>query len=181
VIGMILSSRSVLPLALLSLMVLSGGCAKKEAVSSTPPGGPAPMPGMGGPGGMPARETGKIMAKVDRGPQSLRRTLGNELNADPTPWDSIQPKTKEYAQLAAELGKHEPPSGDKESWKQHTSQFANDATVLDQAAQKKDLQAAKAAQDKLNNSCMGCHRAHRMGPGGRRPRGGFKGPPPQQG
>jgi hypothetical protein len=143
------------------------------------------MPGMGGPGGMPARETGKIMAKIDRG---LNRPIRSELNSDPTPWESIQPRAKEYAQLAADLGKHEPPRGEKESWKQYTGEFANDAAALDQAAQKKDLQAAKAAQDKLNQSCMGCHRAHRMmGPGGPgrqgggRRKGGFKGPPPQQG
>ncbi len=130
---MILSSRgALLPLALLCLAVLFGGCSKKEQ-SGMPPGGPAPMPAMMQGPGMSNRETGKIMAKIGRGQQSLNGVIGRELNSDPTPWDSIQPKAKEYAQLAAELGKHDPPKGDKEAWKKYTAAFADDAAALDRA------------------------------------------------
>jgi hypothetical protein len=176
---MILSSRSVpLQVALLGLIIILAGCSKKEETSAPPKQGPSinpPAP----PGGMSSSETGKLMSKIGRG---LNMALRTDLEADPTPWDKIQPKTKEYAQLASELGKHDPPKGDKESWKKSTSAFAGDAAALDSAAQAKKLDDAKAAYSKLNNACNACHNEHRMGPGrggpgGRRGKGGPKGPP----
>jgi hypothetical protein len=168
------------------LMLVFGGCAKKEdPAPSVNAGGPAAMmPGFPGPGGISRRETGKIMARLDKGPEAPRRVINEALKADSPSWDKILPKTKEYAELAAELGKHDPPAGEKEAWNKHTAAFAEDAGALDKAAQAKDLEATKAANTKLNGSCMGCHNEHRMqggprgprGPGGKR-KGGGKGPP----
>ena len=90
----------------------------------------------------------------------------NALKAEKPAWETIQPQTKEYAQLAADMGKHEPAKGSKESWSKLTAEYAELASDLDKAAQAKDKAAATAAQGDLASSCMACHRQHRGGPGG---------------
>ena len=107
-----------------------------------------------------------IMEKVGKGPQALQGSLSGALKQAEPAWDTIQPKTKEYAELTAELGKHDPPKGDKESWGKLSLAFADSAAELDKAAQAKDKAKAVGAIDGLQNSCMGCHRQHRGGPTG---------------
>jgi hypothetical protein len=95
-------------------------------------------------------------------------------------WDTIQPKTKEYAQLASKIGELEPVKGAKDSWAKLTLAFSESATELEHAAQAKDKSKTKEALDSLGSSCMACHREHRiMGPGmGGPPGGRGMGPPP---
>jgi hypothetical protein len=111
----------------------------------------------------------KIMFRLGKGPQALTAVIGKDLDADPPPWDTLQSNAREYAQLAADLGKNDPPRGSKESWDKHTAAYAEAAAALDKAAQAKDRDAAREAHTKLSGSCMGCHREHQMrrGPRGR--------------
>jgi hypothetical protein len=125
------------------------------------------------------------MGKLTKGPNSLTPVIGKELEADPPAWDTIQPQTKEYARLAAAMGKNDPPKGTKESWTKLSAVFADSAAALDKAAQARNRDAAVEAHGQIAGSCMECHRAHRqmgpgMGGGGGGPRGGFPkgGPPP---
>jgi hypothetical protein len=153
-------------------------------------GTPNPMPGPSGtspqgPGGTSAPGIKQIMVTLAKGPNSLTPVLGKELNEGQPAWETIQGQTKEYARLAAEMNKYDPPKGSKDSWVKFTSEYANDANDLDKAAQAKDKEAALAAHGQLTNSCNDCHREHRQmgprgggpgGPGG--PRGGGPGGPP---
>jgi hypothetical protein len=144
------------------------------------------MPGGGGPGAPGIKQ---IMIKLAGGPRSLTPLIGNELNQDPLPWETVQGQSKEYAQSAAELSKYAPRKGSKESWTTLSKAFADLAAELDQAALAKNKDAAKTAHDQLKNSCNACHQEHRQmglrgggggprgGPGGP-PRGGPGGPPP---
>ena len=138
------------------------------------PGGPPEggFPAGGGPpGGGGESKIKQIMMRInDRGPNGLTGLLRQELNASQPAWETIQPQTAEYAKLAADLAKLDPPRGSKDSWANLTADFSASATALDQAAQAKDAGAAKAAQEKLGQSCMACHQQHRGG------RGGFGGP-----
>jgi len=95
-------------------------------------------------------------------------------------WDTIQPKTQEYALLTSKLGELEPVRGTKDSWTRLTLAFADSAAELEHAAQAKDKDKTKEALDTLGGSCMACHRQHRvMGPGmGGPPGGRGMGPPP---
>jgi hypothetical protein len=127
-----------------------------------------------------------IMAKVDRGPNALNKAIGKGLEADPPDWTTLQKQSSEYASVAADLGKHEPPKGSPESWAKLTAAFAASTADLDRAAQAKDRDAALKAHEQLAGSCMACHREHRRMPGGRGfggPGGGPPGggPPPQGG
>jgi hypothetical protein len=108
------------------------------------------------------------MNKISRGPGALTQSIGKELEANPPSWEAIQAKTRKYNLLATALGAHEPPKGTKDSWATLTSSFAQSAAELDRAAQAKDQKAALAAQGQLAESCMPCHREHRMMRGGGR-------------
>jgi len=102
-----------------------------------------------------------IMQQVNRGKGSLHREVGEALQAESVDWAAIEPKAKNYAALADFLGKNDPPKGDKASWESLSKAYAADAQGLYAAAEKKDKEAALAAHQKLSDSCMGCHRAHR--------------------
>ena len=122
------------------------------------------------------------MVKLNKGPSSLGILLDTELKAEKPAWETIQPQTKEYAQLAGDMVKHDPARGSKESWAKLAAAYAESATELDKAAQAKDKDAARDAHTELSNSCMACHRQHRgggpgMGGGMRRPGGGPPGGP----
>jgi EF hand len=162
----------------------------KDGKGKGPPGkggfgGPGGGPGGPGPGGAPKQSSPitEIMDKLNKGPQSLTELLDTALNADPTPWDTVQPQTKMFAKLAADLAKYDPPKGSKESWAKQTAAYADFAATLDRAAQAKDKTVVVAVHEKLSNSCMACHQQHKGGPGG--PGEGFGGPgkfgPPDKG
>jgi hypothetical protein len=186
----------------MAALMTFGGCAEEKAdglasqapqttvgtptVSNGPspvapaPGGPGPaLGGPGGPGGgKSSPEIKQIMVRLTKGPNSLTPVIGNELKSATPPWDSIQGQTKEYAQLAADMGKYDPPKGDKDSWAKLSAAYAGLATDLDRAAQARDKDAALAAHGQITNSCNSCHRQHRvMGPGMGGPPGGFRGGP----
>ena len=112
-------SWTVLPVGLIVLLA-AGGCSESdnEIQANQPP------PGAGG-GGPPGIR--QIMNKLGRGPNALTPVIGNELQQEPPPWDTIQGQAKEYAQSAAELGKFDPPKGAKESWVKLTAAFADSA------------------------------------------------------
>ena len=166
---------------------LIAGCGEGGSDGSGPTlsGGPPPPAGGPGGGGPGFPEIKRIMSKLAKGPNSLTPVLGKELKEEPPPWETIQGQAKDYAEEAANLGKHDPPKGAKESWRTLTAAFAESAADLDQAAKAKDKSAATQAHDELRQSCNACHRQHRGGgpgrggpPPGFGPPGGPGGPPP---
>lgn len=103
----------------------------------------------------------EIMGKLNK-PSGLRPNLGQDLMADELDWPEIQKQTKEFAQLAAALGKNTPPVGDKGSWDRLTAAYAADAAAMDAAAQKMDKKATQTVHARLsaNGLCKTCHDAH---------------------
>jgi len=105
------TSRGALTLlSCLALLISLYGCGD-ENPNETPanfPKGPGPG-GPGGPGGGPAVASNPklkaIMEKVGKGPQALQGSLGAALKQGEPAWDTIQPRTREYAELASEIGK----------------------------------------------------------------------------
>jgi hypothetical protein len=179
----------VFPVCLAALLLV-GGCGEGDGddqEDQSPPGVAGGARGGGAPGGGGPGSPGirQIMAKLTKGPNSLTPVIGNELDQDPPPWETIQGQTKEYSQSASELGKYDPPKGAKDSWIKLTAAFAELASELDHAAVAKNKETAKVAHDQLKNSCNACHQEHRRmgrggggGPMGFGPRGGRGGPPP---
>jgi cytochrome c556 len=178
------SRARVLLFVLWAGVSVAGGCSGGDEVNLPPQGPGGPGTAAGAPGGpLSSPEIKQIMVKLNRGPTSLTPRLGAELKEEKPAWETIQAQTKEYAQLAAELGTHDPKMGTKESWAKLAAAFSDSASELDKAAQAKDKDGAVAAHSQLSNSCMACHRQHRgmggMGPGmgGMGPGMGRMGPP----
>jgi hypothetical protein len=124
------------------------------------------------------------MARLNNGPAALDKAVGKGLEVEQPEWATLQKQTSEYAQLAADLGKSDPPKGSKDSWAKLTAVFASSAAALDRAVQAKNRGGALEIRENIAGSCMECHREHRMmggmgrggmGRGGMGPRGG--GPP----
>jgi mono/diheme cytochrome c family protein len=102
----------------------------------------------------------EVMGKAHKGPNSLLANLGKDLKDDEPEWTDIQKETKELVELGTTLGKNDPPKGDKQSWKNLTKAYLDNAKALDAAAQKKDKATAQSYQAKLAGSCKACHTAH---------------------
>jgi len=164
---------------MLMAALVSGGCSDDSGGDPTQvqePGGPGPA----GPAAKSNPAIKEIMGKVARGPRSLTGVIGKELEADPPPWETIDPQAKELAKLTVALAALEPPKGSQESWAKHTATYASQATKLVEAVEVKDVDAARDSHAALSLSCMGCHREHRasgpgMGKGGFGPKGARKG------
>jgi hypothetical protein len=149
------------------------------------PGGPPESQGFG-PRSDPSRSRGysaskrptsprgikPIMVRLAKGPNSLTPIISNGLNQERPAWAKIQEQTKEYARLAADLAKYNPPRGTKGSWTRMTADYAEMASQLNDAAHAKDADAALDAYGKLETSCTACHRQHRAGGPGMGPPGG---------
>jgi hypothetical protein len=160
----------MLPLPLMGLMVLGGCSDGADQGKGQSPSAEAP------PAAKSSPKVKEIMVKLTKGPNSLTPVIGKGLNEAQPAWETLQPQTKEYAQLASEMGQYDPPKGSKESWAKQTLAYAEMATEMDRATQAKDKDAALAAHTQITNSCMACHREHRMmGPGRGGPPGGRPG------
>src|SRR5262249_2261977 len=61
-----------------------------------------------------------IMGKLNKGPKRMTASLLKDLNEEDPDWAKIQKDAKEFAKLAAAMGKNEPPKGSKESWEMLT-------------------------------------------------------------
>jgi hypothetical protein len=139
---------------------------KKFSPDNTNNGGKKGPPG----GGSSIR---KIMTRLARGPNALNNNIGKELKSEAPAWDALPAQTSEYVDLAKSLAEQEPRKGSKESWARFSAEFSAAAVNLNQSVQAKDKAGALAAFASLENSCMACHQAHRGGPGGLGPKGGF--------
>jgi hypothetical protein len=104
-----------------------------------------------------------IMKKVNFRDGSLCPLLGRALKVEQPNWDEVQREAHQFATLADALGQNDPPRGDKASWQELTKSYIATAHELDNAAQRKDRNAALAAHAKLANpaTCNGCHKLHR--------------------
>jgi cytochrome c556 len=103
----------------------------------------------------------KIMESLHKGRSAPIAKLKTALKSASPNWSAVQKVTKNYAKLAADLPKNDPPKGDAAAFKKLAKAFAANAKSLDDAAEKEDLAAAKSAFGKIGGSCKTCHDAHR--------------------
>lgn len=108
-----------------------------------------------------APEIKEIMDPLFKGKNSAISVLKTQLKSDSPEWSSVKASTEKFAKLAPSLQKNEPPKGDTADFQALARAFAANAKALDDAAQKEDLTATKAAFGKLGASCKTCHGAHR--------------------
>jgi cytochrome c553 len=92
---------------------------------------------------------------------SLLGRIGQALEEKEIPWNDVQRDSSEIAALAKEMQTYSPGKGESDSWRSLTSQLAQSATELANAARKKDREACKIECGKIAASCAACHDAHR--------------------
>ncbi len=91
------------------------------------------------------------------------KSVNEALKSKDVKWDDVAKMTKELNKFAADLPKNKPEKGDKASWDKLAGAYADEAKKLDEAAGKKDLDAAKKSASALadSKSCKACHDAHK--------------------
>jgi cytochrome c556 len=103
----------------------------------------------------------EIMAKLHKGSKAPLNTVKNALKNESPDWAKIETDAKVIEKLGAFLPKTEPPRGDKASYEKLAKAYASNAKKLEEAAEKQDLEKARAASKSLGGSCQTCHKAHR--------------------
>jgi cytochrome c556 len=102
-----------------------------------------------------------VMDALHKGAKSPLAQVKAQLKADAPDWAEIKKTTKQFVEYGTALAKNTPPKGDPEAFKALATAYATSARALDEAAQKEDLPATKAAFAKIASSCKSCHAAHK--------------------
>src|SRR5262245_56489620 len=106
-----------------------------------------------------AKSIDEIMKRVNSAKGIQRKLLPDAAKAGD--WDNAQKLSKEYVELAEQLGKNKPPKGEQKSWEKLTGDYLVSVKKVDEACQKKDAAAVTAAQRKIGAMCKSCHDAHK--------------------
>ena len=106
----------------------------------------------------------KVMEDNFSGKKNVHRLIKRALDADNTDWAEVGTHMKQYGTAAQHIIQHakaKPEKGDEKSWAKLTVQFGTHAKELEDAVAKKDKEKAKAAVEKLHETCEACHEVHR--------------------
>jgi cytochrome c556 len=103
-----------------------------------------------------------VMHKQYTASSSAFIRIRKELKSNAPNWEKIQESTRKFLELEKVLEQRDPPRGDRESWMRYLKLHLEDAKALDAAARAKDKDALRAARERVNESCKGCHDAHKF-------------------
>ena len=92
----------------------------------------------------------KIMDTLHKGKKSAMATLKTALKSQSPDWALIKKEAKTYNKFAADLPKNDPPKGDSAAFKKLAKAFASNAKAVNDAAEKEDLAAVKAALARMD-------------------------------
>ncbi len=98
---------------------------------------------------------------MHKGSKAHLTAVKNALKNDSPDWSKVATEAKVIEKFGAFLPKAEPPRGDKESYVKLAKDYEANAKALKEAAEKEDLDQARAASKKLGGSCTACHKAHK--------------------
>lgn len=105
------------------------------------------------------KDISEIMKKGHAGKKALLNVIGNDLKAEK--WDDVKKNTEVMKVYGETIGEFEPPKGDKASWKKMTDKYKEDTGAMFKAAEKKDAAGTEKHLKAIQNSCKGCHSAHK--------------------
>lgn len=140
-------SRALAALALAALSV---------PLSGQPAPAPAPQPAK------PLVPTIKeIMQRSHRCSNAYIRDVEDELDKKESDWTVVAARARELVRVGKLLALNTPPKGSKESWEKLTTLYTARATVLVDAAERKDKEEATLQTERFFGLCRTCHQAHR--------------------
>ena len=89
------------------------------------------------------------------------KQIRNELTKDDPDWIVVESKSRELVRVGKLLALNSPPKGTREAWDHITNLYVARATVLVDAAERKDKPEADLLSRRITTMCVTCHRAHR--------------------
>ena len=105
------------------------------------------------------KDISEIMKKGHNGKKSLLAAIGNDLKNDK--WDEVKKNAEVMKVYGETIGEFDPPKGDKASWKKMTEKYKEETADMFKAAEKKDAAGVDKVVKSIQNSCKGCHSAHK--------------------
>jgi cytochrome c556 len=75
-------------------------------------------------------------------------------------WDDAGKDAAEIKKLTADLGKNDPPKGDKDNWAKLSKKYAEQGAAIADAVEKKDAKALATAVKSIKGGCKECHDTH---------------------
>ncbi len=103
----------------------------------------------------------EIMREAHQCRTAYIRDVRIEMDKDEPDWELIGARSRELVRAGQLLSLNTPPNGSAESWKKQTSLYIARATVLAEAAERKDQEEGRIVARRLQSMCAGCHRAHK--------------------
>ena len=101
----------------------------------------------------------KDVMKTAHGEAGIRAKVTKAVSEEE--WADAQAGAKDWIKQAEALAKNKPSKGTAASWKKLSGSYEKNVKALAKAADKKDVDGAKAALKTLGTSCGGCHGAHK--------------------
>jgi hypothetical protein len=89
------------------------------------------------------------------------KQVRTELAKDEPDWDVVESKSRELVRVGKLLAMNTPPHGTRESWDRQTTLYTARATVLVDAAGRRDKEEAVVETNRMIQMCATCHRNHR--------------------
>jgi hypothetical protein len=106
--------------------------------------------------------TKKIMGKAHKGEDCLISLVHFDLHQQGAgvDWRTDEKNVAEMVRLVGMLSKNDPPKGDKEAWDKRVKDYVDKGKALQEKLKEKKLAESRAALDKLETTCKGCHQTH---------------------
>jgi cytochrome c556 len=102
-----------------------------------------------------------VMKKLFAGKSAANNTLKAAAKSESPDWTKVKEASDLFSKYVPDLGKNEPPQGDKASWAKLTKGLADQTKTLASAVDKKDAEQLKATTKAIGGSCKACHATHR--------------------
>ncbi len=123
--------------------------------------GPAPAVRAAEPGKPLVPTIKEIMREAHSCRTAYIGDVRRELSKPEPDWTVIESRSRDLVRVGKLLALNTPPAGTSESWEKLTTLYVARATVLAEAAGRRDTDEAKLVGQRLGTMCAGCHRAHR--------------------
>lgn len=102
-----------------------------------------------------------VMKKLFAGKTSPNNALKAAAKTASPDWAKVKEASDAFSKFAPDLGKNDPPKGDKASWDKLCKALADSASDLKESVEKQDVDKFKATAKAIGSSCKDCHDAHR--------------------
>jgi len=103
----------------------------------------------------------QIMQEAHRCRTNYIGQVRTQLGKSDTDWSEVEKKSNDLVRMGQLLWLNNPKKGGRDSWEMFTSVYVANASLLADAAQKKDKPLALQYQKNLSGMCINCHKAHK--------------------